>query len=95
MHAPVAEREQDRLEVSPPRGQLVHPRTGRGGQVTAADDAAALQLAQPVSDQVGARAGQGAAQAGEALRSEQQFAHDEQGLAFPDDVQGAGRLRAG
>jgi hypothetical protein len=31
-HAPAAEREQDGFEVAGPRGQLVDPRTGRGGQ---------------------------------------------------------------
>jgi hypothetical protein len=47
------------------------------------DDTPALQLAQPVADQVGACTGQGAVQVGEALGPEQQFAHDEQGPALP------------
>ena len=88
--APAAEPEHDRLELAAPVGQLVHLRGGRGRELVAPDDAALLKLAQALREHVGADVRQAGAQVGEALRAEQQLAHDEQRPALADEVERAG-----
>ncbi len=54
------------------------------------DDGAVFEFVKPVGDQVRACLWQGVAQVGEALRSKEQFAHDEQRPSLSDDIESAG-----
>ena len=55
-----------------------------------ATTSAVLELAQALGEDVGAQDSEAGAQVGEALRAEQQLAHDEQGPALADEVERAG-----
>ena len=69
----------DRLELHPPRGQLVERRARAGGSsVVRGHDARRLQLAQPLREHVGPHQREACAQIGEPLGAQQQLAHDEE-----------------
>jgi hypothetical protein len=88
--APGAELGHDRLQLLSPLGQLVD----RGGrwrrQFATLYDARLLEAAQALGDHVRAGVREAAAQVGEALWAEQQFANDKQCPALSDDVEGMG-----
>jgi len=88
---PAAERHDGGLELQAPAGQLVHPGAGRRRELAPAHDRRPLQLLQPLGENVRTDAGQAGAQAGEALGAEHQLAHDEEGPALTDQVEGMRR----
>jgi hypothetical protein len=92
--APAPERDHDRLELAPTRGQLVDARAGRWRQRAAAHDARLLELLEPLGQDVGADVGKPGAQVGEALGPEEQLAHDEQRPALAHEVERAGHAAA-
>ena len=73
------------MQLAAPVGQLVE----RAAGAALLHDAAGLQLAEALRQHVRARA-QADPQIAEALRPEQQLAHDQQGPALTDDVERAG-----
>lgn len=77
------------LELMAPPGQLVHLGAGGRRQPAAAEDLGLLELAQALGEDVRAHVWQAGPQIGEALRAEQQLAHDEQRPALADDVERA------
>ena len=87
--APAAELEDDRLEREAAVGELVDARARRRRELATAEEPGLLELAQALGEHVGAQVRQARAQVGEALRAEQQLAHDQQRPALADDIEGA------
>ncbi len=88
--APGAETGHDQLQLFAPLGQLVDLGRRRRRQFATMDDAGLLELTQTLGEDVGACVWQSATEVGEALRAEQQLAHDEKGPTLPDQVEGEG-----
>ena len=89
--APAAERRDDRLELLAPLGQLVDARAGRRGKLAPPHDSRPLELAQALSEDVGAGVDDARAKIREALGAEQQLADDQQRPALADEIEGMRR----
>ena len=88
--APAAERDEHGLELAAPARSARRPGGGGRRQPALAHDADLLELAQALREHVRARVREPGAEVGEALRAEQQLAHDQQRPALADEVEGAG-----
>ena len=75
--APGAQLGHYRLQLGTPLGQLVDMGRRRRGQFATMEYTDPLELAQTLGEDVGACVGQPVTEVGEALRAEQQLAHDE------------------
>ena len=84
---PVRQPEDDLLKFGAPLGELVDVRAGRRRQFPSTYDACSRHLAESLSQDVGAGPGHAGHQLGEALRAEEQFAHDQQCPSLTDQVE--------
>ena len=87
---PAPERKDDLLEITAPVGERVDVRRRRRRELVALDDARALEFAQAIGDDVGARVREASLEIGETLRPEQQLADHEQRPALADEIESVG-----
>ena len=87
---PAAEREHDRDELLSVLGELVDVRRRGGWQLAARDDPVALELTQPLAEDVRRDTRQAVTQIGESPRTEDELSQHEQRPALADEVEGAG-----